>query len=187
MPEGRPKDSYGNIVILGVTGAGKTTLARRLAAMTGRQAIDLDDHYWRAGWQPASDADFDAGVVAAMQAAAETGWAMSGNYSRLQPLIYPQAHTLVALDYHPLRIFRQLLGRTLARSWSGAAICNGNRETFRKSFLSRDSILVWFFKSLGRRRRMLRTLEKDGLPAYKHLRILRFTRPEDIETWLKTL
>lgn len=180
------KNPGGNIVVIGTTGSGKSTLARQIAAKTGRHAIDLDDCYWNPGWQPAGDEVFTARLQAALAAAGSDGWVVAGSYSRMRRLFWGQAQTVVALDYHPARIFWQLFCRTVNRSWTGKPVCNGNRETFAKSFLDRDSILIWFFKTFRRRQQEISTLVSNP-GEYGHATILHFTHPKETAAWLKTL
>lgn len=176
-----------NMVVIGTTGSGKTTLARAIAAKTGRVAIDLDDIHWLPNWVERKPADFRACVEQALAAVApEQGWVVSGNYSVVRDAIWPRAQVLVALDYSAPRVFWQLFSRTMSRCWSRQPVCNGNIETFDKVFFSKDSILVWFFKSHWRRQRKLaQLLTNPGDDA--HLRIVRLTNPDMTRQWLNTL
>jgi len=38
------------VMIIGCAGAGKSTLARKLGAITGLPVIHLDREHWRPGW-----------------------------------------------------------------------------------------------------------------------------------------
>ncbi|HVK99791.1 MAG TPA: hypothetical protein VM553_08265 [Dongiaceae bacterium] len=53
------------------------------------------------------------------------------------------------MDYSYARTLLQLLKRTLSRSILNKELWpdTGNRESFARSFLSKDSILIWFFKN----------------------------------------
>lgn len=177
----------GNIVVIGTTGSGKTTLARNIATRTERVHIDLDDHHWLPNWVSRPPEQFRARMVDVLAAVpAAQHWVVSGNYSVVQDIVWPRAQTIVALDYSAPRVFWQLLCRTFSRCISRTPVCNGNTETFDKSFLSKDSILVWFFKSHWRRRRTLQALiDNPGVNAY--LRIIRLQNPEQTQKWLTTL
>src|SRR5262249_29289143 len=52
MQSSRASDgSMRRVMVVGCAGAGKTTLARSLAARLRLPLIHLDFHFWRAGWQ----------------------------------------------------------------------------------------------------------------------------------------
>ena len=178
-------DDYGNIIIMGTTGSGKSVLAQAIAQRTGRTVIELDDLNFLPGWRQRAPDDFCAQVAAAI-AAVPGGWVAAGNYSILRPVLWPAAHTIVALDYHGLRVFWRLLCRTLSRQITRTPVCNGNVETFDRVFFSRESILLWFFKSHRPRQRKLEKLINDP-GAGAHLRIIRLRSPQETSQWLSTL
>ena len=61
-------------------------------------------------------------------------------------------------------------------------ICNGNTESLR-GMLGRESLIVWHFRSFGRKRGRMRTWAAAALgPA-----VLLFTRSGDLEMWIDTL
>jgi adenylate kinase family enzyme len=165
------------VVIVGTTGAGKTTLAHALAAKLGAAHIELDALYWRAGWTPAPD------FAAQLERALETErWVVDGNYSEVQPLILARADTVIWLDYSFGTKFWRLFKRTCRRVLTREALWDGNTETFRQAFFSRESILVWFFKTHWRQRRRYET-RFATLPA--HLTLLRLSSPSEAERLLR--
>lgn len=64
------------VVIIGTTGAGKTTLVRALAARLGAAHIEFDAFHWQSGWTPAAD---PSRVERALQA---ERWIVDGNYTK---------------------------------------------------------------------------------------------------------
>lgn len=165
------------VVIVGTTGAGKTTLARALAAKLDARHIELDALHWHADWTPAPD--FVAQVERALDA---ERWVIDGNYSKVQPFILNQADTIIWLDYSFGTKLRQLFGRTCRRALGREALWNGNTETLRKAFFSRESIFIWFFKTHWRQRRVYGK-RFATLPA--HLTLLRLYDPEEAERLLR--
>jgi adenylate kinase family enzyme len=169
------------IVIIGTTGSGKTTLSHKLAEKLGLQFLDIDDFHWLPDWQERSIDDRARLVDEATNA---PKWAISGNYSKLRPIIWPKADTVIWLDYSPLRTLWQLLRRSCSRAYTKEKICNGNTETFAK-LITRDSIIVWFFKTYWKNRRQYASLDKQG--DYPHIRFLRFSSPRQTQAWIDTL
>lgn len=161
------------VLVVGTTGAGKTTLARALAAKLGTAHIELDALHWQQNWTPA--ADFVNRVEKDLQAEC---WVVDGNYSRAQALILSRADTVIWLDYSLGTKLVRLLRRTGRRTFSREVLWNGNTETFRSQFFSRDSLFVWFFKTHWKQRRRYEALFAD---APEHLNLLRFYSPHEAE------
>ncbi|HEX5414033.1 MAG TPA: AAA family ATPase, partial [Chloroflexota bacterium] len=75
-PEGAK--NVNRLVVVGITGSGKTTLASTLAARLGYPHVELDALYWDSNWTPAPREVFRARVAAAI---ATDHWVADGNYS----------------------------------------------------------------------------------------------------------
>lgn len=168
------------IAIIGSTGSGKTTLARRIAARTGSRAIDLDDLHWAPGWVEIDDAQFR---VLTATATDQDRWVCAGNYSQVRDIVWTRADTIIWLNYGFLRTASQLIVRTVRRSTTGEPCCNGNRETWRRQ-LGADSILLWLLKSYWRNRRNFPT----ALAQYQDGRnIIVLRSPKETEAWVQRL
>jgi len=83
------------ILVIGCSGAGKTTLGRKLACELDIPHYSLDRYFWQPGWVESDEAEFDAKVAELIQG---TDWVMDGNYSRTLPLRLERAGTVVWLD-----------------------------------------------------------------------------------------
>lgn len=167
------------IAVVGTTGTGKTTFAARLARRHGCPHIELDALHWEAGWTPADREALRTRVDAATRAAA---WVTDGNYSSVRDLVWPRADTLIWLDYPLLFTLVRLIARTLRRAISRQELWNGNRESMRSAFLSRDSILLWALRTHGKLRRGYPRLL--GLPEHRHLEVHRFRTARAAERWM---
>jgi adenylate kinase family enzyme len=163
------------IVVVGSSGSGKTTLARRLAGDLGLPHIELDALHHGPNWTEAPREEFRAAV---RDAIAVDGWVVDGNYyGKLDELVLEQADVVVWLDL-PLAItLPRLLRRTLRRIRHRVELWNGNRETWRDAFLSRDSLFVWAVTThRGRRRRYEARLSRYD--------IVRLRSSREAERWL---
>ena len=65
------------VVVVGTSGAGKTTFARRLAGSLGVRHIELDALHWDSGWVPKGLDEFRQSVG---EAVAQERWVVDGNY-----------------------------------------------------------------------------------------------------------
>lgn len=137
------------INVIGCTGSGKTTFGRMLAERIGYPATDLDDLNWLPGWVQRETPDFRARAGAA---AAGDKWVIIGNYSKGRDIVWPRVDTFIWIDLPASRVFWQLLRRSVMRAIDKNPVCNGNIESWKQMF-SRDSIIVWFFKSYWKRKR----------------------------------
>lgn len=77
MSAAAPPQALNRVLVVGCGGAGKSTLAARIAARTGLPLIHLDALYWQPGWQePAKE----AWSLTVAQALSRDAWVMDGNY-----------------------------------------------------------------------------------------------------------
>lgn len=159
------------IVIQGVTGAGKSTAAREWAELKNLHAIDFDnDVLWmpaeQSPWTLFSPKEQRERVLEQMKSQA---WVMASCGSKVTDIVYPQTDVILYLDYSPWVSLSRLFKRTMSRSFLGQTCCNGNRESFRLSLLSKDSIFLWWIKTWRSRRDLARTMESDPTvpPVYR--------------------
>ncbi len=78
------------------------------------------------------------------------GWVTDGNYHPIRPLILARAETVVVIQMRFPVMFWRILKRSIHRARSGEPMWNGNRETWRMTFASRESILL---EIIGKRKR----------------------------------
>ena len=136
------------IVIVGTSGCGKSTLALQLEHLLGIPHYDLDDYYWLPNWQP-NPASLKILLNKVLQ---ENSWIISGNYSDFQSLLWEKADTIIWLDFSLTRCLYQGLKRSVKRMLFRQTCCNGNYETFKRTFLSSHSLLKWILTTYKRRR-----------------------------------
>ncbi len=170
------------IIVVGTSGSGKSTLAKRLSDVLQISHVELDALFWEPHWAQASTEVFIKKVALAIEA---PSWVVEGNYRKVRETTWKRADTLIWLDYPFHLVFTRALIRTIRRTWTQEPLWNGNRESFRKSFLSKESILIWVFQTYARRK--AEYSELLSRPEYSHLQVLRFRHPKETETYLKQL
>ncbi len=169
------------IVVVGNTSSGKTTLAGRLAGRLGYPHVELDALYWDPGWTPVPKELFRQRVAAAL---AGDRWVVDGNYSKARDISWSRADTVIWLDFPLALIMWRLLRRTVRRVATREALWNSNRESFRRAFMSRDSLFLWALRTHRRKRRDYTALLSDG-GEYSHLNVVRLCSPRAVEQWLE--
>jgi hypothetical protein len=112
-------------------------------------------------------------------------WVVDGNYGGrgAREIVWRRADTVVWLDPALPVILARLWRRSVGRIRSGEEIWGGNRETFRNTFLSRESLFVWALKTYRSRRRIYQ--QQLARPDYAHLDVHHFTGPRDAARWLE--
>jgi len=175
---------YKRVVVVGVTSAGKSTLAQNLANRFGYKFIELDALHWEPNWQEAPPEVFRARVLKAIE---EDCWIVAGNYHQVRDLIWSQAEAIIWLDYPFLKVFWQLTRRTFSRWWTRELLWGTNREPFWKHFKlwSKESLFYWLFKTYWRRKREFPLLLSQ--PEHQHLKLMRFRHPAQTKKWFDEL
>ncbi len=168
------------ILVYGVTGSGKTTLAQRVGAMTGVPWHSMDDEV---GWLPdwvERPRDQQRAIASDIVAADE--WVLDTAYGHWREVVLPRTELIVALDYPRHVSLIRLMRRTARRVLTRERTCNGNTESLRQA-LSSESIVAWHFRSFARKREQIADWLVD--PAAPPVVCMR--SPRDTETWLTTL
>jgi adenylate kinase family enzyme len=167
------------VVVYGVTGSGKTSMAQQLSQRTALPWHSVDDLTWEPGWVEVPLEEQRRRIAAIC---AEEGWILDAAYGRWLDIVMARAQLIVGLDYSRLVSLQRLVRRTLARSIDHRAVCNGNRETLRNA-LSPNSIVVWHFRSFAKKRERIRSWAADPLSPL----VVQLTTPRRTQRWLESL
>jgi adenylate kinase family enzyme len=164
------------IAVIGASCSGKTTLARSVAGRLGVSHVELDALHHGPNWQAAPRDEFRARVSEALAA---DGWVADGNYfGKLEELVLERADLVVWLDLPLATIMPRLWRRTSHRIRNRVELWNGNRETWRDVFFSRESLFLWVLTTHRRRRREL----PEVLGRYKSVRL---RSQQEADAWLE--
>jgi adenylate kinase family enzyme len=166
------------IVVIGVSGSGKTTFAHQLALRLGYPHIEMDAVHWLPNWVEMPTERFRDQIKTLASADA---WVMDGNYSKVRDIVWARSDTIVWLDYPLPVILSRLLRRTMRRVVTRETLWNGNRENLQ-NHLKRDSVIVWALRTYPRYRRTYPMLFQQ--PEYSHLKVARLTTPNIAQLWL---
>ena len=121
------------IVVVGTSGAGKTTPARRIAALLGLPQIELDAINWQSGWCDLTRHDPAELVRRVDEAITAEAWAVDGNYGLVRDMVWRRATHLVWLYYErPVMSMARVISRTffraVMRQWRLWARPDGNQK-----------------------------------------------------------
>ncbi|WP_144796426.1 AAA family ATPase [Microbacterium paludicola] len=171
------------VLIAGVTGSGKTTLARRLATKWDLTHHEIDALHHGPNWTPRPQFLDDVRAFASTER-----WVTEWQYTSkgTDEIVTPRAQLAIWLDY-PWHVVRgRLVRRTLQRSILRTKMFNDNVEKPLWELLrTRDpeeNILVW----QSRTRNNWSTRMPAMQERFPHLTIVRLPHPRATERWLQT-
>ena len=98
------------ILVLGSSGAGKSTFAQELGQRLGIETIHLDSHYWQPNWTGTLPKAWEQKVK---ELAERPAWVMDGNYRSSLPLRLQYADTVIFLDRSRVQCLLRCVGRLL--------------------------------------------------------------------------
>jgi len=172
------------IVVIGPSGAGKTTLASELSKRLGIPHTELDSIFHQANWQQIDDATFKKRVY---EIAKQDAWVFCGGYTqKLGIELWQRADTVIWCDYSFPLVFSRLFRRTFIRGIMRAELWNGNREQFYTNFFTKDSIILWMMQQWNKQKRSYTQLfnEPDKFPNTK---LVRLKTPRETREFLEKI
>ena len=171
------------LVVIGTSGAGKTTVAKRIASILDVPHIELDSYRYGPNWTKTPDDVVRDRLSEALRAEA---WVADGNYYRMaRDVVWPRATTVVWLDYSIHVVMWRLFGRTMRRRILQEELWNGNRERLWWHFVTRDSLFLWALKTHWSRRRTMPAA--FARPEHAHLDVVHLRSTKSTNEWLGTL
>lgn len=172
------------INVIGTSGSGKSHFSRELAQQLDMPYVQLDAMYWLPQWQEPETAVFADKVRPVLLT---EKWVLDGNFSKINAIKWQRVDTIIWLDYGFFRTLYQVFMRSLRRAWQHQEIWpgTGNKESFRRSFLSSESVILWMLKNYrNNRRKYTRLFNDEGMQG---IRLVRLTSPKAARRFLKGL
>lgn len=170
------------VLIVGVTGSGKTTLGRRIAQAWNLEHHEIDALHHGPNWTPRPTFLDDVRAFAATDR-----WVTEWQYTSkgTNAVLPPRADLLVWLDYPWPIVRRRLVLRTIRRRLLRTKLWNGNVEPAlwsRAAWTGDGDILRW--------QRDTRHKWDDRMPRiatdFPHLTIMRLRHPRETEQLLRS-
>lgn len=160
------------IAVVGTSGCGKSTFSRELARRTGLTHHELDALAWDDDWTMVTDHELRRRVNRVLE---RDHWIIDGNYGRAgtRDRVFADADAIAWLDLPRRIVWPRILQRSIRRACTKARLWGtNNRESFRRSFLSKDSVILWSITTFARRRRNFDALiKRDDTIATKFRRV----------------
>ena len=165
------------IVIAGVSGAGKTTLAERVSRLLGIPHTEIDSLHWGPEWTPRDTFVDDVHSLAERDA-----WVIEWQYSSVRALLAARADLMIWLDLPFMTVtLPRVIRRTVTRRIRREELWNGNTEgPFRTFFTDPEHIVRWAWST--------RHAYQEPVPRadseYENLTVVRLRSKRDVERWM---
>lgn len=134
------------IMVIGCGGSGKSTLSRKIAAITKLPLTHMDTQFFKPNWVEPSKEEWEQKVETM---AAEEKWILEGNYSGTFPIRLKKADLVIWLDRPmPLCLWRVIKRSIVNYGKTRPDMALGCRDRISLSFLHYVAIFPW----VGRKR-----------------------------------
>lgn len=165
------------VLVAGVSGVGKTTLAARIAEIVDAPHTEIDGLFHGAEWMPRPE--FLDDVRALVE---RSSWTTEWQYSSARALLASRADLLVWLDLPFVTVtLPRVVTRTVRRRVRREVLWNGNLEPpFCTFFTDREHIVRWAIST--RRTYVTRIPQLEA--EHPDLTIVRLRSPRAVERWL---
>lgn len=168
------------ILIAGVSGVGKTTLAARLSQILDVPHTEIDSLFHGPNWVPRDTFLHDVGSLVSQDA-----WITEWQYSTARRMLAEKADLLLWLDLPFLTAtLPRVIRRTLKRRLNREELWNGNVEgPLYRFFTDREHIVRWAWSTRNKYRKLIPEVESE----FAHLTVVRLRSQREIERWLSDL
>ena len=174
------------VVVLGNSGAGKTTLAAKLAVTLDAPHTEIDALFWKPGWTGDDDDEFLDRLRGA--ATASDRWVIDGNYlTRGARVLWPLADTIVWVDMPLPLVLSRSLRRTVRRAITREVLWGTNREKLRFLLPIQGETPLWQYAIRHQRVYVPRIESMLAEPQHAHLTVHRLRSRAEVRRFLGAL
>ena len=167
------------ILIAGVSGVGKTTLAKHVASALSIEHTEIDGLYHGPNWTPRQEF-----LEEVKRLAGSDCWVTEWQYQEARPVLLARADQLVWLDLPRRQSLFRVIRRTWQRSRSREVLWNGNREPgMVHALVDREGIIRWALSSYGRFPEKIAAAQS----SYPGLEVVRLRSQREVDDWLQRL
>ena len=164
------------ILLIGSAGAGKSTLALKIAKKLKYPLFHLDRYFWQPGWKETPRKRWMENQHEMMK---EDQWIIDGNYASTIEIRLKRADTVIFLDYSRwICVYRAIKRAIIYRNQNRPDMGEGCYEEFDWEFLR----WIWNFP---KRDRIIVLKELDKIK--NHTKIFRFTNDRQVRKWFHQL
>lgn len=166
------------VLVAGVSGTGKSTLARRIGAALALPYTEIDGLHHGPGWTKRPEFEAEVAAVVAGEA-----WVCEWQYSSVRQLLAERADLVVWLDLpFPVTLIR-VVRRTLRRRLRREELWHGNVEPPLHTFLTDpEHIVRWAISTRHSYRERVPALAVE----HPQLTVVRLRRRGEVDRWLRT-
>lgn len=165
------------VLVAGVSGAGKTTLAKRIAEVVDSTHVEIDALFHGPEWVPRPEFLDDVHRFVATDT-----WVTEWQYDSVRPLLAANADLLVWLDLPFVRVtLPRVLRRTVRRRHRREQLWNDNIEPpLRTFFTDPEHIVRWAIRTRHKYRTTIPPLEAEN----PNLTVVRLRTQREVDAWL---
>jgi energy-coupling factor transporter ATP-binding protein EcfA2 len=167
------------VLVAGVTGVGKSTLAKLLARRLNLPYTEIDSLYHGPNWTPRPSFLTDIAALSATEY-----WITEWQYASARTQLAARAELLVWLDY-PVRVFLfRLIRRSVWRRLTHQKLWSGNTEAPLWHLVTgKDGVIAWALSSSRKYPKLMADLEWTT----PQLTIVRIRSQRELDSWLGRL
>ena len=166
------------INIVGISGSGKSTFAKKIADKLHHPYIELDSIYWGSDWKhnPNFLTDLDSSL------SANSSYVLDGNYASSDYLKWKDIDLVIWLDYSFHWSFYRCLTRTVKRLITKECLWGSNKETIY-NILGKNSILYFMVTHYYKNKKKF----ENDMVNHSNITFIRLRTPKEAEAFLQSL